>query len=485
MDPYIITTPAETSNTVSIIVFILVFLIIIAIGVGIYLFVTNTTVNSNSTTLTPNSRSVSTTSANGSISTSNNRSVSTSGSGNNNPSRPIQCPPCPPCPPPPTSQSMVQFVNQSNVMILLGASGPTPVLPREGTWELPPNGTLTIDIPSSWEGTNTGIGPRFWARTGCRYSVADNKAQCEIGDCGGLYNCFSGSTSLAGKAPVSLAEFCFNCGNGFSYYDVSLVDGYSLSVNIEPIGNTPTNPISPLDQFWSRTGLCNPGQDLRSICPANFTLRSSSLTSYIPGTPDNIIACFSNCGRYEYPVAPSAVCLPTDPGCTPWRKYCCQGPDYGRACSTDADCELDAACWNGTCQCRAFVLSLPCPNNVCTFPEAQPTPQLCSPSGPEACIGDDTVHRICPMAYSWPNDPQTFDTNAKAFRITFAPGGTSVPVSQSGSIPPCSTLPASFNYQTNLQVCSLSRGKYAGAKQNGPWDCNVDNTDTLGVLCSW
>lgn len=388
-------------------------------------------------------------------------------------------------PAPSTDQTVVQFVNDSNTMILLGAAGPTPVVPREGTWELPPGGSLTIDIPKSWEGTATGIGPRFWARTGCRYSAADNKAQCEIGDCGGLYNCFSSNGSLAGKAPVSLAEFCFNCGNTFSYYDVSLVDGFSLSINIQPIGGSVTNPIDPNDEFWGRQGLCLPGKDLRSICPTGFSLKSSDLSSYLPGTTDNIIACFSNCGRYEYPTAPSASCVTTNPQCEPWRQYCCQGPDYGKACTTDANCSFNAACWNGTCQCRAFILSAPCGSNVCTFPNAQPPPQTCSPSGNLACIGDDTVHSICPMAYSWPNDPQTFNTNAKSFRITFAPGGTTVPTTNSTTIPQCSSLPASFSYAANAQLCSLSKGKYGGAKQTGSWDCNIDTSNTLGVLCKW
>lgn len=391
---------------------------------------------------------------------------------------------CPPCPN--SGQPVVQFVNQTNVMLLLGAAGPSPVLPREGTWELAPGGTLTIDIPSNWQGTATGIGPRFWVRTGCRYSASENKAQCETGDCGGLYNCFSPTNgSLAGLAPVSLAEFCFVCGNGFSFYDVSLVDGYNMSINIQPMGGSATNPISPGDQFWNQQGLCNPGQDLRANCPAGFTLHSADLGSYIPGTPNNIIACFSNCGRYAYPTAPSASCTAADPQCTPWRQYCCQGPDYGKACLTDADCAFNAACYQGTCQCRAFDISPPCPSNVCTFPNSQPPPDQCSGTGDLACIGDDTVHHICPMAYSWPNDPQTFDTNANSFRVTFAPGGTSVPITPASTIPTCASLPSSFNYTINSQLCSLSKGVFGGAKQTGNWDCNVDTSNTLGVLCRW
>lgn len=405
----------------------------------------------------------------------------------------------------------VEIVNETNQLLLLGAIGPTSVTPVENTWDLHPGQSLNINIPSSWlntAGNSSLIGPRFWVRTGCRYNVATNKAQCETGDCSGPYNC--SEYKLAGKIPTSLAEFCFECGGGLTYYDVSLVDGYSLSVNIEPLDGTPTNPNDPNDVFWCKTNLCNSGQDLRSICPLASRLMSSQLSSYIPGQPDNIIGCFSNCGFFEYPVAPSLNCdATTDPKCAGWRQYCCQAPDFGKPCNSDADCSNGAACWTGnnnppsstnpaTCQCRAYYLNPPCPSNVCTNPDSQPSPSTCSqcafPTSDNTtctgCIGDDTVHSICPRAYSWPNDPQTYDCNAKRYRITISPGGTPVPITPSVPIiPKCSQLPPEFDYSKAKSYCSQVPATYACAVQTTTpnWACNVDpaNVGCNGVLCAW
>jgi hypothetical protein len=103
-------------------------------------------------------------------------------------------------PPPPTplpGQNVVQVVNSSSVTVLLAAFGPTVVEPREGTWVLPPNGTLTLDIPKEWQNTTASgsRGPRIWVRTGCRYDTTSGRAQCETGDCGGKYDC--GKAGLA------------------------------------------------------------------------------------------------------------------------------------------------------------------------------------------------------------------------------------------------------------------------------------------------
>ena len=397
----------------------------------------------------------------------------------------------------------VQFVNQSGQMLLLGALGPSIVLPREGTWELPNGGILNIDIPSSWlntAGNSSLIGPRFWARTGCRYNIHDDKAQCETGSCGGAYNC--SKANLAGNTPTSLAEFCFQCGNGLTYYDVSLVDGYNLSINIEPVGSfSPTNPNNPNDVFWCKSDTCNKGQDLRSICPATHQLYSSQIPSYIPGQPNNIIGCFSNCGLFEYPTAPAANCdEKTDPKCAGWRKYCCQAADFGKPCNSDNDCSNGGACWTGndrpispnnpaTCQCRAYYLNPPCPPTVCTNPEAAPNAAAChsSAGGTAPCIGDDIMHKICPRSYTWPNDGQTYDCSSKRYRVTFSPGGTPVPVTPVSKIPKCSSLPSNFDYITAAKNCSQVPGKYACAviPSKGNWACNVDapNVGCNGVIC--
>lgn len=407
-----------------------------------------------------------------------------------------------PAPPAGPGELTVELVNGTSEGLLAGADGPTPVLPAEGRWHFGPGETLTIHIPNAWKHTQGNAhvnGPRFWVRTGCAYDVATDKAQCETGDCGGHYDC--SRAGLAGVAPASLAEFCFECGGGLDYYDVSLVDGYNLSVDIEPLPPHPaTQPGDPGSPFWCRGGqaggspLCRAGADLRAACPGAFALRRSQLAQYVPGTPDAVIACFSNCGRYEYPTAPAADCGGAggvaDPKCPAWRKYCCQSAKYGHPCGTDADCDFGGACWNGVCSCRAYYRDMSCPPSVCTNPggAAQPPPQQCE--APE-CIGDDTVHKICPRAYTWPNDPQTYSCRSKGYRITFGPGWGSAakfPLTPAGPIPRCSDLPAAYFDEAKASALCGSKGTYGCAKtiRSGlSWDCDVDDSGCGGVLCRW
>src|SRR5271157_6144129 len=75
----------------------------------------------------------------------------------------------------------ITVVNNSSVTVLFAAFGPTAIEPEGGVanWIQPPGGSLTLDIPNSWYNTQAQgtVGPRIWARTGCRYNVATNRAQ--------------------------------------------------------------------------------------------------------------------------------------------------------------------------------------------------------------------------------------------------------------------------------------------------------------------
>lgn len=396
-----------------------------------------------------------------------------------------------PTPVPTPGQNVVQVVNESPVTILIGVFGPTEIQPREGHWDLAPGGYLTFDIPLAWRNSTTqgSHGPRFWARTGCRYDTEQDIAQCETGECGGLYDC--SRAHLAGLAPTTLGEWCFNCGNDFNYWDISAVDGVNLSMDIQPLGTySPENPKSPGDTFWCQYPNAVSGADLRGSCPSGFQLKRSDLGSYIIGSADGVVACFSNCGKYEYPVAPNPNCPDSDPSCYAWKQFCCNAPpsEYGKACSTDSDCEYGDACWHlpdkSVCACRGYVVDPPCPDDVCTNQNIIAQPPYGTCSEPE-CIGDDTVHKVLPRAYTWPNDPQTYDCDATAYRITFSPGGTTVATTNSGGIPLCSSLPAAYGYETAKNLCSGTADKVYGGARPSPanWDCKAPPTS--GVLCKW
>lgn len=417
--------------------------------------------------------------------------------------------------PSPGHNYVVQLVNESDVTLLAGANaanqgssrpdGPVPppiaVLPRENTWVMLPKGSpnngniLTIDIPVGWEGTecpqsnpNCGAnGPRFFARTGCSYDPVHNLAQCETGSCGDAYDCSAQALrtpprASSGRTPLTIVEWTFNSqgGQGYVYPDISLVDGVSLTVDVQAIGqHCASKPGVPTEPNWlsENQPLAVHGSDLREPdrCIPSFRLTRAEVGQIIAGSgnPDDVVGCFTNCGRYEYPGTPDPACDPaTDERCRNWLAFCCYTPPgdpnhvYGGDCTEDSQCAQSAGCWdNGDgspkCACRGYIKGDTCAADVCTHPNppnqsAQPPFGHCSDvsDDPTACIGDDTVHAVFPGGYTWPNDPQTYASDARAYRVIFAPGGTCVPITNSNPIPSCADFPEAYGYAANAQICA-------------------------------
>jgi len=428
-----------------------------------------------------------------------------------------------PIPVPTPGRYVVQLVNESDVTLLAAANKafvvghePKAVLPREGTWLLGPKSVLTVDIPPEWESTipKGSVGPVFWARTGCRYDIAHNFAQCETGDCGGVYDCSQAGRTPPG--PKSLAEWTFKDPNNNSAPDISVVDGVNLNMDIVPVGPHSDTPVGPVDShFWLGTAnlpLTKCGGDLRAGCPSAFQLRREQLTFFIQGSAgaEHVVGCFSNCGQYKFQGQLTGACpagfrcagepafdcdpnIATEAGrvCYYWKPFCTAVPEgdpdhiYGRPCTMDADCPQHGVCWNSgnptaVCAPSAFNKNPDCPPDVCTNQYSQkisfqPPFSLCSEltdatGRPDDCIGDDTFHEVMPRGLTWPNDPQTYYSDAKAFRIVFAPGGTSVPITDSGPIPNCSTLPADYRYAEQRQSCRdvISAGAIFGGARLSP-----------------
>jgi hypothetical protein len=530
---------------------------------------------------------------------------------------------------------VVQMVNCSS-QILLGAvpaahqSGNQgfPVLPREGTWVMQPysptcssasptscTNILTIDIPPEWENTKcpggapscpSVLGPRFWARTGCRYDIATNRAQCETGSCADQYDCSSAAQVDSGF--TSLSEWTFYQPSSdpkifIDNPDISLVDGTSLNLDIQPVnppndgylngkcpegtpfaGKSICNPLAPTDQHWLMYNypLTVHGNDLRANDAAtnqncsdasgkSFVIRRSDIdkTNGVygfviedeKGNPvmpagDKPLACLNNCGRYEFAGAPSGSCNPftndaAGTKCYGWNVFCAgDGTNYGKSCKTDNDCkvtymgqslDVHASCWKntdpnqktGTCSLRAIYqnTNMDCPvglpNNplagspasqvACTFtygssnplitapppanidysdqPPAEPCANVIGPRGNAVpCVGDDIIHQVFHGGYTWPNDPEVFDSDSPLYRVIFAPGGTSVPITPAkDSIPLCSDLPSNYKYAKNFGLCAnsvLNEGAdFNIAKDNNmSWSCALGsqsaNTNS-GVLCRW
>jgi hypothetical protein len=244
-----------------------------------------------------------------------------------------------------------------------------------------------------------------------------------------------------------------------------------------------------------------------------------------------VVGCFSNCGLYKYPAEPTNFACNPDPAtdlrCYYWKTFCATFPvndgpfPYDVPCNSDADCKQGGACWNpcppgvacrqcahsnpnskvpgggpACCALRAFNKQPNCPPDQCTFPYTPQTPQNQPPFGlcsdvtnatgdPDACVGDDTFHYVMPYGLVWPNDPETFFTDAHAFRIIFQPGGTVIPITPSGPIPMCTDLPPNYGFPGGCG--EGNRGVFASAVPPPTnWACNVTNASIPpGVLCRW
>lgn len=492
----------------------------------------------------------------------------------------------------PPAVKVVQLVNCTN-QVILGAANAAhqprqpgfPIFPREGTWVMQPynspGSVLTIDIPPQWTQTKCAVGvtdcpalgPNIWPRTGCRYDPVSNRAQCETGGCAGQYDCSSGAWGAPPFTSITEWTFIDKYSNNFDYPDISLVNGASINVDIEPVGDSDTNPKDRSDQHWLKFNypLTVHGADLRTDanCPNSetgnkFLLRrsdidKSGLYGYVivdqnglPTMPpgDNPLACLSNCGYYKFPVEEPMDCnARTGARCYAWKTFCAGDPSlYGKPCDSEQKCvdnnnglDIHASCWNrqggtgGTCELRGFYRNTegmcnggeqngsPASKVACSFfygsinplsgqrnyadqpPTGQPpTNLLCKnvigPDGKQvACIGDDTLHKVFHGAYTWPNDPEVFGGNAKLYRIIFAPGGTTAPITPAeNGIPLCQDLPANYNYSDNyqpgvLKPCSAPVD-YQGAvfavanpKKGKIWACSLGQRGAgdEGVICRW
>ncbi|KAF2437884.1 glycoside hydrolase family 2 protein [Karstenula rhodostoma CBS 690.94] len=113
--------------------------------------------------------------------------------------------------------------------------------PKENGFKLDPGKSYNQTVSEDWQG-------RVWGRTNCSFNDDGTKPKnggpkaCGSGDCNGIVNC-----RVGGDVPVSLAEFTLDAGDGHTYYDISLVDGYNIPIAIvlQPLQNVSLDDIPP------------------------------------------------------------------------------------------------------------------------------------------------------------------------------------------------------------------------------------------------
>lgn len=149
---------------------------------------------------------------------------------------------------------------------------------------LKPGENSTITTSDNWTG-------RVWGRTLCTTDSTTGNFSCVTGDCSsGKITC-----DKYGLPPLTLAEFALNSANNHDFYDVSLVDGYNVPMNIVPLSSSGK---------CSSTGCPT---DLNAVCPTELKVMKNG----------KLVACQGPCAAFNLQVFCCAGSHSTPNTCEP------------------------------------------------------------------------------------------------------------------------------------------------------------------------
>ncbi|VDC04533.1 unnamed protein product [Peniophora sp. CBMAI 1063] len=165
-------------------------------------------------------------------------------------------------------------------------------VPAQATgWEMAAGATTSFSVPDNW------AAGRIWPRTECDFSTNPGPTSCATGGCNGGLECDTASGT--GVPPATVAEFTL-VPDGADNYDVSLVDGFNIPVEVTVTAGCPTASCTV---------------DLDPNCPANLQLKDASGT---------IVGCKSDCLATGDPAACCAGTYASGPDTCPTSGV----PDY-------------------------------------------------------------------------------------------------------------------------------------------------------------
>jgi hypothetical protein len=172
----------------------------------------------------------------------------------------------------------ITFKNNCTQTIWVGQDGTTPDgKPLRDGWEMKSATTVTKSIPFGFSG-------RWWPRTGCHFGAA-GKCPTQGVDCCDSGGCVTSDPTYfglkcngGGRPPVSLFEPTFDAhsGNGpIDYLDLSLVDGFSVPMQMAPHSGTYNTKPDPgmKANTWCQTK----GWVTNPTCPAELWDKNKNL----------------------------------------------------------------------------------------------------------------------------------------------------------------------------------------------------------------
>jgi hypothetical protein len=328
-------------------------------------------------------------------------------------------------------------------------------------WEMSAGDVTQKCVPDDWSG-------RFWPRTFCSFSqngtcssVGDNC--CKTGGCvGDDEKTFSLQCKDSGVPPVTVAEFTLQVLPQSDYYDVSLVDGGTIPIEITV---TPgTFQANSDDLYWcgnpgctaatcqnTELGVCNwefnsgrYASDIQMVDPSTCSL-DSDCTSGKCNLNTHTCNCTSNsdcgsteiCGRNLIPgVGPVAACGALLGWWAP-QKVCAIDSSIGSplSCSAAVDGQgtnMDLYSCDGANAQSCY--NAAADETCCGCPSWSPQGKCISTNPAWTDVAEPIVSifkTACPTAYSYPYDDltSTFVCSGSAsqmpeYTITFCPAGS-------------------------------------------------------------
>ncbi|KAF1833071.1 thaumatin family protein [Decorospora gaudefroyi] len=270
--------------------------------------------------------------------------------------------------------------------------------PAQTGFELQTGETLNQTVSEDWQG-------RVWGRTNCSFNSDGSAAEsgsgraCLSGDCNGALNC-----QVGGDVPVSLAEFALDVGDGNTYYDISLVDGYNipLAIVLQPLDNATLEDIPP--------NLTNPS------CQGTDGLLAPQGYNPYPEFP-NFLGTNSS---FPLPFDQSVDEETISTWC-PWDLQQDPPTKPGDGVYPYPDASPERPLFN---PCFSACAKNNQPEDCCTG-------QYNSPSACQPSEYSRNVKTVCPDAYSYAFDDQTSTfiiPSGAGFEVVFCPGGRSTTI---------------------------------------------------------
>ncbi|KAH8936212.1 hypothetical protein BDL97_17G073700 [Sphagnum fallax] len=243
------------------------------------------------------------------------------------------------------SATTFTFINSCSYGVAVGLQQNTNLLLLEnGGFQLPVGVSQPVSAPAGWSG-------RFWGRTGCNFD-ANGLGKCVTGDCGGVLEC----NGAGGAPPATLVQVVV--GDGVpDQYDVSLVNGYNLPVQIAASGGT------------GSCGTAGCISNLNTKCPPALQVANNGV----------VVACNSACDAFNQP------------------QYCCNGyyntpgtcpptpysEDFKSACPMAWTYAFDTVNTTYTCSGASYTITFcPAGSSGIGEPAAAPAPGTNSASPP-------------------------------------------------------------------------------------------------------